>query len=198
MSLHLIFGGMFSGKSEQLLRMSKIHRDKGLNCILVNYKGDTRYGINVLSTHTDSYGNQVKVEAICCSDLNDIREDLFIAHVIGIDEIQFFPDCVALILKLIQMGKKIFVAGLDADFKQKPFPGSCLNELIPYAQTVEKLLAVCDFCPIGEKPHKAPMSWRTADGTETKVVGGSDKYGAICHHCLAEENKVRRVKPKPV
>lgn len=179
-------------KSWRLYGLYKVYQQKGAKCVLINYKADTRYGENLVSTHKDSFGNQIQAKALCCSDLNEIRDVLFEAQVIAIDEIQFFPDCVALVRELLKEGKKLFIAGLDADFQQQPFPGSCLPELIPLALRVEKLYAICDFCPEGTKYHKAPMSWRTDASTETQVIGSSEKYGAICHRCLALPVKVRR------
>ncbi len=199
MSLHLIFGPMFSFKTRFLLTEYERYRQKGLPGILVNFKRDIRYGTERVSTHSDLLGTKMQAEAVCCFDLNAIREKLFAAFVIAIDEIQFFPNCVALITELLQAGKKIFVAGLDSDFRQMPFPGSCLFELVPLAMTVQKLHAVCDFCPVGTKYHKAPMSWRIVSDESTELIGGGEKYGAICRPCIGLPVKVKREVPaKPV
>lgn len=194
MSLRLGFGPMFSNKTKHLFAWIETYMQKGLECLLVNYQDDTRYGRGVASTHKNALGEQVQLPATCTADLNAIRDQLLSVDVIGIDEIQFFPNCVKLIRELVHAGKRVFVVGLDSDYKQQSFPGSCLPELIPLAHSVEKYLAVCDFCPVGEGPHKAPMSWRIVADAETKVIGGSDKYGAICHHCLKAPVKTPRIR----
>lgn len=182
---------MFSLKSEALQRWLRLHLQKGLVCAAVNWDKDTRYGSGVLSTHKNVLGDQTQMRAICTNDLESIRDELMHADVIGIDEIQFFPNCVQLVRDLLKAGKDIFIVGLDSDFNQKPFPGSCLSELIPLAHRVEKFLAVCDFCT-GKRPEMAPMSWRTSSETETVVVGGPEKYGAICHNCRENGRFTRR------
>lgn len=194
MSLHVIWGPMFSKKTHCLLFRYGIYKQKGLICRLFTYKKDARYGTDVVSTHKDTLGNQTQVTSITCSDLMDYYSLLMEADVIAIDEIQFFPGTtVQVIRELVSRGKKVLVCGLDSDFEQKPFPNSPLPDLIPLALTVEKLYAICDFCPEGGKFHKAPMSWRTTSNKETVLIGGSGDYGAICHRCLNKPEKVRRI-----
>jgi thymidine kinase len=55
--------------------------------------------------------------------------------------------------------KVVIVAGLDGTFQRKPF-GSIL-ELIPIAEKVMKLSAVCMYCS-----KDAPFTLRTVDNCE--------------------------------
>jgi thymidine kinase len=66
------------------------------------------------------------------------------------------------------MGKIIIVAALDGTFQRKPF-GNVLN-LIPLAEEVSKLSAVCMMCY-----RSASFSKRIGNETEVEVIGGSDK-----------------------
>ncbi|KII74052.1 Thymidine kinase [Thelohanellus kitauei] len=63
---------------------------------------------------------------------------------IGIDEAHFISDIVESCEKLANMGKIIILAGLDGTFQRKGF-GNFLD-IIPLAEKVEKLNAVCIRC----------------------------------------------------
>lgn len=74
------------------------------------------------------------------------------------------------------MGKIVVVAALDGTFQRKPF-GSILN-LVPIAENVTKLSAVCVNCQ-----DDAAFSLRVSDETAVEVIGGADKYVAVCRRC---------------
>ena len=67
------------------------------------------------------------------------------------------------------MGKIVIVAALDGTFERKPF-GNIL-ELIPLAEDVTKLSAVCTKCGAN-----AAFSKRIGPEKELEVIGGADKY----------------------
>jgi hypothetical protein len=95
---------------------------------------------------------------------------------IGIDEGQFFPDIVPFCEKMANIGKTVIVAALDGTFQRKPF-GSVLD-LIPLAESVTKLSAVCMLCY-----NDASFTERLGDELAVEVIGGSDKYLAVCRQC---------------
>jgi len=96
--------------------------------------------------------------------------------VIGIDEGQFFPDVVSFCEQMANMGKVVIVAALDGTFQRKPF-GSIL-ELIPMAEDVTKLTAVCVMCQ-----GSAAFTKRLGEEQEIELIGGEDKYIAVCRSC---------------
>ena len=75
------------------------------------------------------------------------------------------------------------VAALDGTFQRKPF-GSVLN-LVPIAEKVTKLSAVCMLCC----ERDASFTYRMSTETEVEVIGGSDKYVAVCRTCYAEQSE---------
>ena len=95
--------------------------------------------------------------------------------VIGIDEAQFFQDLFPFCMKALSQDKIIIVAGLDGDFRQRPF-GDVLN-LIPICDSVVKLYAVCVICF-----KKACFSKRTCCGRELIIPGNN--YIPVCRNCL--------------
>ena len=103
------------------------------------------------------------------------------ADVVGIDEAQFFGSELNLIADyLAQKGKIVICAGLDADFNRNKF--GCIIDLIPRAEKVKKLQAVCTHCG-----NAASFSQRhTQDETkknEIVVIGGKEMYEAVCRDC---------------
>lgn len=69
---------------------------------------------------------------------------MMLREVVAIDEGQFFPEIVEVSEKLANAGKIVIVAALDSTFERKPFGRIC--EMIPLAETVDKLTAVCYSC----------------------------------------------------
>ncbi|MFA5107040.1 MAG: hypothetical protein WC497_01790 [Patescibacteria group bacterium] len=85
--------------------------------------------------------------------------EVMAAHVVFIDEIQFFgPNLGNVVLRLYMAGKEIHLAGLDTDHLGRPFPSTASVVLLPFAK-VFKHSALCGFC--GEE---APYSLRLING----------------------------------
>ena len=96
--------------------------------------------------------------------------------VIGIDEGQFFNDIAHYCEKWAQTGKTVIVAALDATFQRKPF--NSILQLVPLAEKVTKLTAVCTDCAAD-----AAFTARTTKETDVEVIGGSSSYKAVCRNC---------------
>lgn len=77
---------------------------------------------------------------------------------------------------MANMGKIVIVAALDGTFQRKPF-GNILS-LVPLAESVVKLSAICMQCYM-----EAAFSKRTGTEQELVVIGGADKYQAVCRRC---------------
>jgi len=96
--------------------------------------------------------------------------------VIGIDEGQFFPD-IRWAELMANSGKVVLIAALDGTYQRKPFEN--IMNLIPLAENVTKLSAVCMNC-FGE----ASFSKRITEEQSLEVIGGADKYMAVCRDCF--------------
>ena len=112
--------------------------------------------------------------------------------VVAIDEGQFFPDIDVYCEKLANHGCTVLVAGLDGTYQREAF-GKIL-ELVPRAESITKLSAVCCHCG-----KDAAFSARTIDaglvedGDGVTDVGGKDKYLALCRECY-KKHEERRLK----
>lgn len=169
--LYLIVGPMFSGKTSELIRRIGRYKLGGFSCLLIKYAKDNRYSEEKVASHDGK-----KMPAIGTLKLMELSDLAVSSDVIGIDETQFFTDTVPFCQKQLERGKIIVAAGLDATFKRTGFD-NMLN-LIPLAHTVDKLSAVCMSCG-----NNAAFSKRVGIETEVVVIGGLDKYMAVCREC---------------
>ena len=89
---------------------------------------------------------------------------------------QFFSDLYDFCYKAVEIDcKLVVVSGLDGDFQRKAF--GQLLDLIPLADRVDKLSALCTRCHDGTA---AIFSKRVVKGTEQIAVGGLDSYIPVC------------------
>lgn len=190
-SLHIRFGPMTSGKTTWLNNeLSKCIYSE-LLCVKIISKKDDRLG-NELggSTHNSMYtGLGQNIQLISTNTLSNI--DVSSYDVIGLDEAQFFPDLTSCVLSWVNILKKqVLVVGLDGDFKREKF-GSIID-LIPEADSVEKITSTCSLC-IKEQRGKfrsnplelqAAFSKRLTTSTDQLLIGGTNIYQATCryHH----------------
>jgi thymidine kinase len=181
--LEIICGSMFSGKTEELmLRLRRAEYAKK-NVITIKHQIDNRKSFACIVSH-----NGVMREALpigSCLDSLDILRNAATesADVIGIDEIQFFPESVIpILLKMVTDGKRVILAGLDLDFRCEPF--SIVPALMARACEVTKLRAICVVCG-----HDANFTQRLINGLPasyddaTILVGGEECYEARCRQC---------------
>ena len=170
--IEVICGCMFSGKTEELirrLRRAQIARQK---VSVFKPAIDTRFGTENIVSHSEQALTSRTVR-----DAGEILHQAGDAHVIGIDEGQFFDsNLVGVCEELAANGKRVIVAGLDQDYKGKPFDP--IPQLLAVAEYITKTLAICVVCG-----NPADRTQRTSHSRERVVVGAKDLYEARCRHC---------------
>lgn len=175
MSLDIIIGPMFAGKSSRIADIVSRYEALGSRVLLVKPVCDNRYG-NDHITH-----NKRKTPCISVKDLDDIPvETLKKSDVIIVDEAQFFKYLVAFCEWVVDTHeKKLYLVGLDGDSNRKPF-GEIL-QCIPLADRVERLTAFCKRCANGTP---GLFSYRRPGVSNDLVaVGGADMYETLCREC---------------
>jgi thymidine kinase len=171
--IEIITGGMFSGKSEELvrrLRRAIIARQK---VQVFKPAADNRHRPERVVTR-----DLREVSALSVRDSRALRDALEPdVQVVGIDEAQFFDDqLVELATELADRGVRVIVAGLDQDFLRRPF--GPMPALLSLAEFVDKMHAICVSC--GAPAH---FTQRTAGGEELVQVGDGESYEARCRAC---------------
>ena len=172
MSLRIIMGNMFSGKTSEMIRRLKRYKVIGKRVVVVNSQKDIRSSEEVLRTH-----DNVTFRCIKTNDLNDVNTEG--CDVVAIDEAQFFTGLKTFVEKELATGKTILLAGLDGDYKQRKF-GELLD-CIPLADEVTKLTAMCMDCMDGTQ---GPFTKRIVKSKKLELVGGDDMYKAVCRKHL--------------
>lgn len=183
-SIQLVLGPMFSGKSSEMSRRIRRHIIARRPSLVIKYRKDLRYegSESAVVTH-----DAVRLTAQPATRLADVDDIVDAYQVIGVDEGQFFDDVVEYAEKWANMGKTVIIAALDGDFKRKPF-GRVL-ELVPMAEDVVKLNAVCTSCGLN-----AAFTKRTTSDDAIEVVGGADMYRAACRACHERESSHAQTK----
>lgn len=176
MSLEIVLGPMFSGKSSYAI--SHIRRIKAINkgVIAIKPSIDNRYTHDeVLITHDRE---QIPCIMWDVSAVLEPTRHMFQTDYIVIEEAQFFRGLQNFVkYMLVAKNKHIVLVGLDGDANQNSF-GEIL-ECIPYASKVTKLTSLCSICRDGTL---APFTKKIRDTSSNSQidVGGSEKYVAVC------------------
>nr|CAD7429335.1 unnamed protein product [Timema monikensis] len=178
--IQVIFGPMFSGKSTELIRRLRRYQIAKHDCLLIKYANDDRYDKTDVVTH-----DKQSLPAVMAMELTKLKEKALQVEVIGIDEGQFFPDVSDFCEDMANKGKVVIVAALDGTFQRVGF-GRIL-ELVPLAESVVKLQAVCVICYCN-----ASYTKRIGNEKEIELIGGADKYMAVCRSCYFDKSPTRR------
>ena len=106
--IEVIAGCMFSGKTEELIRRLRRAQIAKQNVKIFKPMIDTRYSEDSIVSH-----NEQSLPSVLIKDIKEVIELSKGAHVIGIDEAQFFSqDIVEVCNKLANNGKRVIVAGI--------------------------------------------------------------------------------------
>ncbi|MEN2993260.1 MAG: thymidine kinase [Bacteroidia bacterium] len=167
--IEVICGGMFSGKTEELLRRIRRAQIAGQRIRLFKPDIDQRYHPTAVVSH-----NNIALDAQPVPNSDAIYLLSAEADVVGIDEAQFLDmGIVEVANRLADEGKRVIVAGLDMDYRGRPF--GPMPYLMAVAEFVSKLHAVCVYT--GGLAH---YSLRHASPEESTVVlGGKELYQPV-------------------
>ncbi|MEM7350975.1 MAG: thymidine kinase [Acidobacteriota bacterium] len=174
--IEVIAGGMFSGKSEELVRRLRRAVIARQRVQVFKPATDTRHEGERVVTRDNR-----ELDAQSVVDSGELNEKLrWGVQVVGIDEAQFFDQGLAKLLnEIADAGVRVIVAGLDQDFRRSPF--GPMPEILATAEYVDKVHAICVRC--GAPAH---YSQRTAGGGEQVQVGDTESYEARCRRCFDE------------
>lgn len=179
--LTVILGPMFSGKTTELMRYIERYELLGKRVLVVSHASDRRYGAGVISTHSRMSQSCVAAETLQGALGSGAHRT---PDLIAIDEGQFFPDLLEVVTRLLERNPRVHVvvSGLNGDFQRKPM-GQMLD-LIPHAEEVVQLHALCMDCGDGTL---ADFSKRTDKlSLEQVMVGSGEAYRAVCRRHFAD------------
>ena len=183
MSLTLVIGYMFSGKSSYLLSCIRRYKEIDFPIYIITSILDKRYSDKtiIINHNKESFVADIAIDDLSYVPLD---EKFMKAKVIIIEEGQFYKNLLTFVTMLVDhYGKKVIVAGLDGDANRKMF-GDILK-LIPLSDSIIKLKSYCKKCNDGTE---ALFTSKNTDKIELIDIGGSDKYEALCRKHYIENN----------
>jgi thymidine kinase len=171
--IEVIAGCMFSGKTEELIRRIRRAQIARQEVAIFKPRLDNRYSSDHIVSHSESRLLSTSVEKS-----SEILDKAIKARVVGIDEGQFFDmGLIDVAEQLANDGKRIIIAGLDQDYRGKPFEP--MPQLLAIAEYITKTLAICVVCG-----NPADRTQRTTPSNERVLVGAKDSYEARCRKCF--------------
>lgn len=183
--IEVVSGPMFSGKSEELIRLLRRATIARQRVQVFKPALDNRYEEPDVVSHSQW---RIPCEVVERADEIMARLDPR-TEVVGIDEGQFFDnELVRVCSHLADLGKRVIVAGLDMDFSGVPF--GPMPELLAIAEEVRKINAICTSCG-----SPASYTQRLTESKQQVVVGAADVYEARCRRCHEPEGAVPSSNP---
>ncbi|MDB9963882.1 thymidine kinase [Vicingaceae bacterium] len=174
--IEVICGSMFSGKTEELIRRLKRAKIAQQKVEIFKPAIDIRYDMEAVVSHDSNQIHSTPVPASANIPLliND-------EQVIGIDEAQFFDmELVGVCNRLANQGIRVIVAGLDMDYRGKPF--GPIPALLATAEYVTKVHAICVKCG-----NLANHSYRKIINDKLVMLGETGSYEPLCRNCFSIE-----------
>lgn len=174
----LIYGCMFAGKTETLIKIYRRLSKKDKKIFTIKHCIDTRYNSTNITSHSGFH-----IPSHSYSKLLDIPEDKYKdADYIIIDEGQFFEDLKEFIEILQSKNKRWVVAGLNLDVYGDKF-GQILD-IERYAPIIINLKAVCATC----NKNLASFTHKKINDGQRVAVGGAELYDPICAQCIVHDS----------
>jgi thymidine kinase len=176
MSLEVVMGPMFSGKTTYAISYVQRQQSIGKQIAIIKPNIDSRYSNqSVIMTHNkQSYPCLIWDISIAMY----VAQEMLTADCIVIEEAQFFKRLATVVKSLLFVHKKhILIVGLNGDASQNVF-GEIL-QCIPFATKITSLSAFCSVCKDGTPAYYSKKT--SGDMVDDQVdIGGTDKYIAVC------------------
>ena len=178
--IELVIGCMYSGKSTELQRRIRRFLSIQKKVMVIKHASDTRYDNGCyLSTHDRTKIPCIsvnKLDFIKTKEPNELYKIFIESDVIVVEEGQFFPDLLEMIVYSADIMKKhCIIGGLNGDFQRNPFGD--INLLVPHAESIHKLSALCVICNDGTAAH---FSKRITESQDQVLVGSEGDYIPVC------------------
>ncbi len=170
--IEVVCGSMFSGKTEELIRRMRRAQFAKQRVEIFKPAIDVRYSEEDVVSHDQKHIQSTPIDSSASILL--LATDI---DVVGIDEAQFFDEGIVDVCnELAYRGVRVIIAGLDMDFKGKPF--GPMPALCAIADDVTKVHAICVHCGA-----LAYVSHRKVDSERRVLLGETQEYEPLCREC---------------
>ena len=185
--LYFKYGAMGSSKSAQALITKFNYEERDMTVWLIKPGTDTRDGNEIIKSRIG-----LSQEAEIISPEDDIIEKYHEAgdyDVIIADEAQFLtPEQIDGLRKLVdEKNIPVLCFGLRTDFQTHFFPGS--KRLMELADSITEIKTICDCGRKATVNARFDDEGRIITQGDQVVLGGNDRYTAMCHKCWIKRIK---------
>ena len=191
--LYFKYGAMGSSKTAQALITKYNYEENGLQVWLIKPSADVRDGEQTLRSRI---GLEAQVDVM--SPDTDIyqrfsREKKGNCDVIIADECQFFtPQQISQLRTIVnELDIPVICFGLRTDFQTKLFPGSL--RLLEVADTIQEIKTICDCGAKATVNARIDGNGHIVTEGAQVLLGGNDRYIAMCHRCWERGIRENRV-----
>ena len=185
--LYFKYGVMGSSKSAQALITKFNYEERGMSVWLIKPSVDTRDGAEMIRSRI---GLECRAEVITPeTDIVRRYHELGRRDVIIGDEAQFFtPEQIEALRFLVdEEDLPVLCFGLRTDFLTHFFPGS--QRLMELADSITEIKTICECGRKATVNARFDDSGRIVTHGAQVVLGGNDRYTAMCHKCWMERIK---------
>lgn len=173
MSLEVVLGPMFAGKTSYALSLVRKYTAQGLRVLVVKPALDTRsVNVNELTTHDGD-----SIPCYTTDTLNGLTAD-FLApfSAVILDEAQFFKGLIPFAEFAVDtLHKTVCFVGLSGDSDRRPF-----GEFLTAIPLADKITHLSSLCLCGRPAH---FTRRLQSGYAQVAIGGSELYTPQCRTC---------------
>jgi len=183
--LYFRYAAMNAGKSTALLQTAHNYEERGMQVRLFTAAHDHRSGIGIVGSRL---GLQRPVETFGPQTVFDAD---WLGHGIAcllIDEAQFLaPEQVRQLHRLAhQHHVPVICYGLRSDFRGDAFPGAAA--LLTLADDLEEMKTICACARKASMNLRVDDNGRRVNEGEQVVIGGNERYRAVCPSCFYSED----------
>ncbi len=182
--LYFRYAAMNAGKSTHLLQAAYNYEERGMTVRLFTAALDDRSGVGLISSRL---GLTRQVETF---GEDTVFDSAWVGEGVAcllIDEAQFLtPEQVRQLHRLAhQHPVPVLCYGLRSDFRGDPFPGSI--QLLALADALEEMKTICACARKASMNLRIDAEGRRVKDGEQVLIGGNDRYRAVCPSCFYSE-----------
>lgn len=189
--LYFKYGVMGSSKTAQALITKFNYEERGMKVWLIKPRIDNRDSDGIVKSRAG-----LQAPAYILPDKENVYDSFNKLNdpvdVIIVDESQFLSEDQVdqLSMLVIDYNIPVLCFGLRADFRTKMFPGS--KRLMEIADSITEIKTICSCGRKATVNVRLGEDGRVVTEGEQILIGGNDKYTAMCYNCYIQAIKSQR------
>ena len=189
--LYFKYGAMGSSKSAQALITKFNYEEKGMTVWLIKPGTDTRDGADIIKSRIGLSQNAQIISPE--QDIIEAYHEVGNYDVIIADEAQFLtPAQIEQLRKLVDAEDiPVLCFGLRTDFLTHFFPGA--QRLMELADSITEIKTICECGRKATVNARFDDSGRIVTEGDQVVLGGNDRYTAMCHKCWTDRLREQKL-----